>query len=504
VIHLATGAVSRRRPAREAGGRGARLLVERLRQVGLSGQGIPEGPDTTDARVRDAAFRRSLAVADALAVAPALVLGVAVLGGHSLRWGVAIPVLLFIGLAKVMGLYDRDEHVLRKTTLDEAPKLFYAVTLSTLLVWLGQEILVRGSLGQLTVLATWVLLFAFAVLFRTIARRLVASRVPIERCLMVGDPGSVADLSRRLANNPGLNAELVGWIPIGDDEPAVIAGVPAVGSKATLGLALVEHEVHRVIVVPPAEGSGERVLDSIRLVKALGVKVSLLPGLVEVVESAVEFDDASGLPLLGVRRYGLTRSSLVLKRWFDALGSAGLLVVATPFVMVAALAIRLDSKGPVFFRQTRIGRNGREFEMLKFRTMEDGADGRRDGLLPLNEAEGLFKMIDDPRVTRVGRFLRRTSLDELPQLINVLRGDMSLVGPRPLVSDDDARVEGWDRRRLLMPPGMTGLWQVMGSARIPLREMVKLDYLYAANWSLWLDVKVLLRTLSYVVRGQGM
>jgi lipopolysaccharide/colanic/teichoic acid biosynthesis glycosyltransferase len=170
---------------------------------------------------------------------------------------------------------------------------------------------------------------------------------------------------------------------------------------------------------------------------------------------------------------------------------------------VIAAVIKLTSPGPVLFRQTRVGRDGHTFEMLKYRSMYEGADARKRELLPRNEADGLFKIADDPRITRVGRFLRRTSLDELPQLFNVLRGQMSLVGPRPLVLDEDRRVEGWYRRRLYLTPGMTGDWQVFGAARIPLREMVTIDYLYVSNWSLWADIKILLRTIPCVVGRRG-
>jgi lipopolysaccharide/colanic/teichoic acid biosynthesis glycosyltransferase len=170
-----------------------------------------------------------------------------------------------------------------------------------------------------------------------------------------------------------------------------------------------------------------------------------------------------------------------------------------------ALAVKLTSEGPVFFRQKRIGKDGVPFEIFKFRTMYDGADRRKAELAALNEAaEGLFKIAEDPRLTRVGRFLRRTSLDELPQLFNVLRGEMSLVGPRPLVEDEDRRIEGRHRRRLHLKPGMTGQWQVFGSSKIPLREMVTIDYLYVANWSLWQDVKILCRTVPHVLARRGL
>jgi lipopolysaccharide/colanic/teichoic acid biosynthesis glycosyltransferase len=173
---------------------------------------------------------------------------------------------------------------------------------------------------------------------------------------------------------------------------------------------------------------------------------------------------------------------------------------------LATIAIRLESAGPILFRQQRVGRNGEPFTMLKFRTMFDGADQMREELRALSNAgDGMFKVRDDPRVTRVGRFLRRTSLDEMPQFINVLRGEMSLVGPRPLVADEDARIAGWHRRRLHLTPGLTGPWQVLGSgeSRVPLRDMVTIDYLYAANWTLWSDAKVLLRTVAHVVRARG-
>jgi lipopolysaccharide/colanic/teichoic acid biosynthesis glycosyltransferase len=233
------------------------------------------------------------------------------------------------------------------------------------------------------------------------------------------------------------------------------------------------------------------------------VRVSVLPRIFEVVGSAVEFDDVDGMTMLGIRRFGLARSSRLLKRAFDIVATSVGLVVIGPLIAAIALAIRIDSKGPIFFRQVRVGRDGEHFRIFKFRSMVADADAQKEALRSLNEAgDGLFKIADDPRVTRVGGFLRRTSLDELPQVFNVLRGEMSLVGPRPLVVDEDAQVLGLDRSRLHLTPGMTGPWQVLGS-RVPIQEMVGIDYLYVANWSLWLDLKLLLRTARHVVRGRN-
>ena len=241
-------------------------------------------------------------------------------------------------------------------------------------------------------------------------------------------------------------------------------------------------------------------VDLIRIAKASGVRVSVLPRMFEVVGSAVEFDDVDGMTMLGVRRFGLSRSSRLLKRGFDILVTSIALLLLAPVILAIAIAIRLDSRGPVFFRQVRVGRDGKHFRIYKFRSMVVDAERRKDELRALNEAgQGLFKITNDPRITRVGGFLRNTSLDELPQLFNVLRGEMSLVGPRPLVVDEDAQVLGLDRSRLHLTPGMTGPWQVLGS-RVPMKEMVGIDYLYVANWSLWVDLKVLLRTARHVAR----
>jgi lipopolysaccharide/colanic/teichoic acid biosynthesis glycosyltransferase len=193
-----------------------------------------------------------------------------------------------------------------------------------------------------------------------------------------------------------------------------------------------------------------------------------------------------------------------VKRAFDLIGALLLVVLLAPLWLAIALLIKADSPGPILFRQRRIGRDGRPFAMLKFRTMVDGADARKPALLHMNDAaEGLFKISDDPRVTRIGRWLRGTCLDELPQLLHVVTGKMSLVGPRPLVPEEDAQIRGVYRERLTMRPGMTGPWQVEGASAIPIHGMVLLDRFYIEEWSLWLDLRLLAKTASLVILRRG-
>jgi lipopolysaccharide/colanic/teichoic acid biosynthesis glycosyltransferase len=194
-----------------------------------------------------------------------------------------------------------------------------------------------------------------------------------------------------------------------------------------------------------------------------------------------------------------------VKRTIDLIGATLLVIVLAPVWLMIALLIKADSSGPILFRQRRIGRDGKAFAMLKFRTMINGADDHKASLLHLNEAaDGLFKINGDPRVTRVGRWLRATSLDELPQLLHVVTGKMSLVGPRPLVPEEDARIVGSQRGRLQMRPGMTGVWQVGGASSIPIHEMVKLDTAYVDDWSLWTDLKLIAVTAGHVVLRKGL
>jgi exopolysaccharide biosynthesis polyprenyl glycosylphosphotransferase len=453
---------------------------------------------------RDALFRRLLLVADVVAIVGAFLLTVA-LSRRSvqLTWaGVAAVPVLVVG-AKVAGLYDRDETLLRKTTLDEAPRLFELATLCALVAWLTGGLLVRGPLDRHEALFLWLALSGGLILSRAAFRLLALRLAPAERCLFIGDEVSAETIRSKLTGHGGVKAEVVAHLDL--DKVASWS----TDSFSEVRLAEIRDlaqtlDVHRAIIAPRSVDGGE-MLNLVRTLKAVGVRVSVLPRLLEVVGSSVEFDDLHGVTVMGVRRFELTRSSAWFKRVFDLLGASLGLLAVSPLLVVIAVMIKLEDRGPVFFRQQRVGRYGHRFQMLKFRTMIPNADQMKDSLRDRNEAkEGLFKIAGDPRITRVGRLLRASALDELPQLLNIVRGEMSLVGPRPLVVDEDQRIEGWHRRRLELTPGMTGPWQILGPARVPLREMVAIDYLYVANWSLWTDLKILMRTIPHVLGRKGL
>ena len=456
---------------------------------------------------RDAVLRRSLAVADLVAVTAALLVASS-LTRLGFDWiGIASGVLI-VPIAKVMGRYDHDELLLRKSTLDEFPAIL-ALAAAFALTWSLLFALTGARGGEATVHAggVWALTAAALVLTRGAARFTFRHFSHPERVLIVGNADPRERLAHSLGTDPGARLEVVGFLPLADERRLnrghKIERRVRARTLDDLSTLVEELRVERVFVAL-SSADAQTTLDVINRASAIGVKVSIVPSLLEVVGSAVEFDNVGGVTLLGLRRPGLSRSSRAIKRGEDIVGACFGLILTAPLLAVAAVAIKLDSEGPVLFRQSRVGRDGREFAILKFRSMYADAEARRAELEALNETEGLFKLTVDPRVTRVGQILRKASIDELPQLFNVLRGEMSLVGPRPLVPAEDVLIEGYHRSRLTLAPGMTGPWQILGPIRPPLSEMAKTDYLYAANWSLWTDLKLLVRTFAHVSSRRGL
>lgn len=442
---------------------------------------------------RDTRYRRMLAVADVLAAALALTLSVQVIGDDRLRGLTLLGLPLVVLVSKVIGLYDRDAQLMNKSTIDEVPKLFTLAAIYTLVFDILGPALIYGELGRDQLLGMWGCFFVSVLAARGSARFLARERTGEERIIILGEPENCDSLAAKLEGHQKIKATVVTKLPLKPRREGETHW-----TLDGISNAVAYHKAERMIIAP-GHGSQDDILNLIRIAKGVGISVSVLPGVFEVIGSHVEFDDLDGMTVLGVRRFELTHSTRVLKRGTDLVGALVALVLGAPIFLLAAIAIKLESEGPVFFRQERVGRDGKRFRIWKFRTMIRNADALKEDLRALNELTGLFKMAEDPRVTIVGRFLRKTSLDELPQLFNVIRGEMSLVGPRPLVVDEDDLVTGWDRRRLHLTPGMTGPWQILGGGRIPLGEMVKIDYLYVTGWSLWSDFKILLRTAGYVV-----
>jgi exopolysaccharide biosynthesis polyprenyl glycosylphosphotransferase len=343
----------------------------------------------------------------------------------------------------------------------------------------------------------------FALLFRYLARQLLhrvrADGSASHRVLLVGEGRSRDVLAAKLQSSPHSGLRVVGVCrPVLDDgrgRPSVEHVRRAVRSLGADTVAV----AHSARLTPEVL---RRVAWSL---EGTGVDLLVAPALTDVAGPRIHVRPVSGLPLLQIDEPEFTGMRRLVKGAIDVLGATALVLVFSPLLLVAAALVRGTSRGPVFFTQIRVGRDGRPFRMIKFRSMHEDAEQRLAELQALNDHAGgvLFKMRDDPRVTRIGRILRRYSIDELPQLFNVLVGQMSLVGPRPPLPEEVARYERDVHRRLLVKPGMTGLWQVSGRSDLNWRETVRLDLFYVENWSVALDAEILWKTLSAVVRGSG-
>jgi len=318
------------------------------------------------------------------------------------------------------------------------------------------------------------------------------------RVVLVGEGESLVHLRSTLASaRGGIAYELVGAVSDG------VPGTPRLGGRDELAAVLERIRPDEVILAEAALDEGA-VLEVVELAHRQGIKVRLAPETTELLVQRGEYVPGHGAPLFELRPPVLTGWDWALKRAFDLVVSALVLVLGLPVWLLIAFVAKLDSRGPVFFVDRRIGVGEQEFGMLKFRTMVADADALQTQLEAANEAEGaLFKIRDDPRVTRVGRFLRRFSLDEIPQLVNVLKGEMSLVGPRPLPLRDYRLLEDWHRARYAVLPGMTGLWQISGRSGLGFDDLVRLDFTYLENWSIWLDVTIIARTIPAVVMRRG-
>ena len=323
--------------------------------------------------------------------------------------------------------------------------------------------------------------------------------------LIVGIGDRLREVKNKIDQNPGWGMKVIGFVAVDSSQTnQTTIGLERLGGLEDLLDVTSENVIDEVIFAIPV-GYLERVEDAIRQCEELGLKTQVAMNFYTPRVAKTYVEDMDGLPLLTYSSVSEDIAKLYLKRSFDMLASAMTLLILSPVLLSIAVAVWISSPGPILFRQRRIGLNGRPFVCYKFRTMVEHAEGMQDELAELNEMSGpVFKIQDDPRVTNLGRWLRKFSMDELPQLLNVVRGDLSLVGPRPPIVDEVRQYERWHRRRLSMRPGITGIWQVEGRSQIPeFDEWVRLDLQYIDNWSLMLDFKILLKTIPTVILGRG-
>jgi exopolysaccharide biosynthesis polyprenyl glycosylphosphotransferase len=335
--------------------------------------------------------------------------------------------------------------------------------------------------------------------------RLRASGQCNRNVLVVGAHREVRELVEHLQSAPYAGLEVVAaCLPPGDAAARDDLPVPVVGRVGDLYATVADLGVDAVVIADSHTIDGESLRRLAWQLEDSGVQLIVAPAVTQVAGPRIVIHPIAGLPLLEVDEPELTGGQRLVKEVFDRIVSLVLLVLLSPLFLVLAIVVRSSSRGPVFFRQVRVGRDGREFTMYKFRTMVDDADRRQHEVAHLDEADGvLFKIRADPRVTRAGSVLRRHSLDELPQLWNVLRGQMSIVGPRPPLPSEVQQYGSDAQRRLLVKPGMSGLWQVSGRSELSWEESIRLDLYYVENWSPALDAQILWRTVGAVVRGRG-
>ncbi len=356
-----------------------------------------------------------------------------------------------------------------------------------------------------TAILVILLLIGERLLLRALLAHLRKKGIGVARVLIVGAGEMGRRIMRNVMANPDLGYRIVGFL---DDDPdkhsADIGPFRALGAISRLPEVLQQEQVDEIIITLPWQYY-RRIMRIMAESERAGVRSRVVPDLFQLRLGKVEVNTLNGIPLISVRDVTFPRHYKVLKRFMDITLSLAALLLFSPLMMIIALAIKIDSpRGGIIFKQKRIGKDGIPFYMYKFRSMIPEAEWIKPQLMDMNEADGpIFKIRNDPRTTRVGRVIRRFSLDELPQLFNVLKGEMSLVGPRPALPEEVAQYEPWHYKRLHVRPGITGLWQISGRSDLSFDEMMLLDIYYVENWSPWLDVRILLLTVPKVLMGEG-
>ena len=454
-------------------------------------------PPVEARRRRTQSLRRQLLTADMLAGAAGGAIAASVSGLGPVA-AIAMTVVIAIAwplAAFLCGLYAREDLRTWASGVSEAPKL---VLTCLALSWplLGVLTLINAPHPALGAVVAMVAIAAAAGVTRAAARVNVHQAPELQQRTLIVGSGVVAErLVERLYNHPELGLRPIGYVD--DDDDGGPLGMPRLGGLAALPGLISDGRVDRVMVAF-TRAHHEDLLEVLRVSRDAGIAVDVIPRLFEFLDGARTVDQIGGLPLLSIDVPTFSPLSRAAKRALDIAGASLALLVLSPLLITISIAIKLDSRGPVLFRQLRSGRGGRFFTVYKFRSMKIGStvEVRDDG--------AIVKHVNDARITRVGRVIRRFSLDEAPQLLNVLKGDMSLVGPRPLVTAEAAALTArWHARRADLRPGLTGPWQIAGRSNIPFHEMIRFDYQYVAGWSLARDIEILLATVPAVISGRG-
>jgi len=440
---------------------------------------------------RDALLRRMLAFADLTAVVAASVaLGLSADGRLNYVLWSAVFAPAWLVLAKLNGLYDRDQRSLRHLTVDEFPRILVWALMSTALLAFFLTFTPVGDLSLATAARAWLAASVVAFAMRGVARLVWRQITSPERTLIVGDGPLALATWRKIELFSDIHVKVVAErneLTVDDlrDSPDCLDGVD------------------RIIVASSAIDE-PLIAELVAICRRRQIKLSVVPPVRGMFGTAVQLSHVADLPVVEYSTWAIPRSTLFLKRALDVIVSASALLILSPLFVLIGAAIVVDSRGPVIFAQTRAGQGRRSFRVLKFRTMVSNAEDLLSALVPFDKLrEPVFKLHDDPRVTRVGKVLRRTSLDELPQLVNVLLGDMSLVGPRPEQVELVDRYEAAHMFRLAVKPGITGPMQIYGRGKLTFEERLSVEREYVENLSVGRDIRILALTIAPVIRGTG-
>jgi exopolysaccharide biosynthesis polyprenyl glycosylphosphotransferase len=420
-------------------------------------------------------------------------------------WIIVLVIPLWIILLKYHGAYGSFR---RKTHLETfwniTKAMFFGMIILFSILFVTKSVYISRSFIMFFGLISYVFLISSRLGIKTILREIRKRGLNYRNILIVGTGNRARSYAEMINSHSELGLRIVGYV---DDQPIKsdqeILGAKIIGNLKDIPSIIEKKVIDEVIIALPRSWLS-RLEEIVHVCEETGTEITIIADFFDTIIAETHLTNFYGIPIITFSTTSSQQIQLLLKNIFDLFSSIFLLILSLPLFIPIALTIKLTSPGPIFYRQTRCSLNGRKFTIYKFRSMVFNAYEKQKELMKYNEMDGpVFKMTNDPRVTSVGRFLRRTSLDELPQLINVLKGDMSLVGPRPPLPQEIAQYDRKHRRRLSVKPGITGPWQVSGRNTIDFREWMKLDLDYIDKWSLWLDFKILLKTLPAIVNGKG-